>query len=70
MFQQLGSADLDLAISRSAGTNELDISANINDWNINGQQLGQFDLNAIGNTLMNTYLVSFNLESDILISSM
>ena len=65
VFKQLGSADLDLVISRSAGTNELDISANIDDWNINGQQLGLFDFNAIGNSLMNTYLVSFNLEKDL-----
>ena len=64
LFKQSGSADLKLSIARSKKENQLDISASIADWNINGQKLGQFDFNANGNTLINNYEVAFNLTDD------
>lgn len=64
VFRQSGSANLKIAIARSVEENQLDISAALADWNINGQQLGQFNFNANGNTLMNAYVVNFDLAED------
>jgi len=64
VFCQSGIADLKVAIVRSSEENQLDITADIADWKINGQQLGQFKFNANGNTLMNAYLVAFNIGRD------
>ena len=64
VFCQSGIADLKAAIVRSSEENQLDISATIADWKINEQQLGQFKFNANGNTLMNAYVIAFNLGQD------
>ena len=64
VFYQSGIADLKAAIVRSSEENQLDISAAIADWKINGQQMGQFKFNANGNTVMNNYVVAFNLGED------
>ena len=64
VFCQSGIADLKVAIVRSSEENQLDISATIADWKINEQQLGQFKFNANGNTLMNAYVIAFNLGQD------
>jgi len=64
VFYQSGVADIKAAIVRSSEENQLDISAAIADWKINGQQMGQFKFNANGNTVMNTYIVAFNLGED------
>ncbi|MDA7777777.1 translocation/assembly module TamB [Flavobacteriaceae bacterium] len=64
VFTQTGSADVKVAIVRSSEENQLDISATVADWNINGQQLGQFEFNAKGNTLMNAYVIDFNLAQN------
>ena len=64
VFSQSGTADFKLAITRSKNENQLDISAAIADWNINGQSLGQFELNTQGNTQLNTYIVDFDLKKD------
>ena len=64
VFRQSGNADLKVAITRSQSENQLDISAAVADWNINGQQLGQFELNSNGNTQLNTYVVDFNLKKE------
>ena len=57
VLRQSGMADLKVSIVRSSEENQLDISAAILDWKINGQQLGQLKFNANGNTLMNAYEV-------------
>ena len=64
VFYQSGIADLKVDIARSSEENQLDISAAIANWEINGQQMGQLKFNANGNTVMNTYLVTFNLGED------
>ena len=64
VFRQSGNADLNIAITRSQSENKLNISAAIADWNINGQQLGQFELNSNGNTQLNTYVLEFNLKKE------
>ena len=64
VFRQSGNADLNIAIIRSQSENKLNISAAIADWNINGQQLGQFELNSSGNTQLNTYVLDFNLKKE------
>ena len=64
VFRQSGNADLNIAIIRSQSENKLNISAAIADWNINGQQLGQFELNSNGNTQLNTYVLDFNLKKE------
>lgn len=70
VFRQSGNLDLNIQIIRSQSENKLNISAAIDDWSINGQQLGQFELISNGNTQLNTYLLDFNLkkESDNLMS--
>ena len=64
LIRQSGSADIKIVIARSLEENQLDISAALADWNINGQQLGQFNFNANGNTQMNAYVVNFNLAKE------
>ena len=64
VFRQSGNADLNIAIIKSQSENMLNVSAAIADWNINGQQLGQFELNSNGNTQLNTYVLDFNLKKE------
>lgn len=64
VFRQSGIVDLKAKITRSSEENKLEFSTAISDWNINGQNLGQFDLSANGNTLMNAYVVALNLDEE------
>ena len=63
-LNQRGEASLRLNVIRSEETNRLDLSARIADWTINDQEMGDFDLEANGNTLMNAYVVAFNLGKE------
>lgn len=62
VFQQSGIADLVLSMGRSLDKNQLDMTASIEEWSINNQSLGEFNFTTNGNTLMNTYVVDFDLN--------
>ena len=62
VFEQSGIADLAFSVSRSATENQLDFTAKVAQWVINDQNLGEFNFNSSGNTLLNTYVVDFDLN--------
>ena len=61
LFNQSGNANFKLDVLRSVQQNSLEFSGDISDWEINKQDFGEFEIEASGNTLMNAYVVEFNL---------
>jgi hypothetical protein len=61
-FTLAGKGNLEFTIVRSTEENNLGISATIDSLNINGEDLGDLDLSANGNTELNAYFADLDLR--------
>ena len=60
-FIQMGVATVKTNIVRSEEENSLNVEAQIKDWKVNNEELGDFSFFATGNTQLNTYVIQMDL---------
>jgi len=64
-FKQRGVATLKTNIVRSVEENSLTVEAQIKDWIVNEEEMGDFTFSANGNTQVNTYVVQLDLLNSL-----